>query len=107
MSSDSDSITTTALEDAVSILQSRITSILDAINYLIPTWDATAANLDVTAQFVNQLAIATAQSVDMTINNIAAITNWPQPHINVAVNLRTITLSDEFKGSRDKAVYFL
>ncbi|KAG6875218.1 hypothetical protein C0993_010295 [Termitomyces sp. T159_Od127] len=107
MSSNPDPMATTAPEDAVGILQSGITSILDAINHLIPAWSATTANLDVTAQSMNQLAIATAQSVDATANNVATITNLPQPSINVAVNPRTIPLPNEFKGTKDKASYFL
>ncbi|KAG6867223.1 hypothetical protein C0993_005458 [Termitomyces sp. T159_Od127] len=108
MSSDDNAMPTNHQpHDAVGILQAGITSILESLHALLPAWTTTATNLDATAQSVTQLANATAQSVTAANATASAVVNQPQPLINVAVNPRTIPLPDEFKGSKDKAAYFL
>ncbi|KAF5380533.1 hypothetical protein D9615_004727 [Tricholomella constricta] len=76
--------------DSVSVLQNGITSILDAINNLIPVWSTTADNLDSTAQAVTQLA---------TVAHV--------PKVEIAVSQTTVPLPDEYKGAKEKAAYFV
>ena len=97
------------LKETINILQNGITSILNVIGNLVTTWTNTATNLDAIAQFINQLATATSQSISIiaTVNATATFANTSALQINVTVNPKSILLPEEFKGVKEKMVYFL